>query len=103
MTKRNAVTGTRTVLLHVRLWTNGIDGRHGICPGHARDDGVVDVQSNPLHGIKSLPQAVPFKGLADLVPALVEALARAGVELHASPSSRRIYRGDFPRAKRRAR
>ena len=83
-TALEAKHGEKMIEVRIRLWTDGIAEEPGkIIPEHAWAKGVVRMQANEAHGIKS-GDPLPFESLLSLGSAIEKALIGHGIVLHIS-------------------
>ena len=88
--ERKAKHGEKMISLDVRFWTDGIADTQGmIVPKHAVAAGVVKLNRNDSHGIKTTPNPVVFNTPMQLLTAIEKLLIREGVTLHLSSTMRR--------------
>ena len=72
----------KMLTINIRLWTNQIAENDGkLVPKHAWDAGVISIESNGAHGIKSM-KPIPFHGLHQLQDKLRKVLADHEIVLH---------------------
>jgi hypothetical protein len=82
--------GEKMITLDVKFWTNNIAEQDGhVVPKHGWTWGVVRVQSNPSHGIKTNGQYKHFHTMCEIGPAIEAARAEADVVLHANPTMKK--------------
>ena len=87
---REAKHGEKMISLDVRFWTDGIAETQGrIVPKHAVAAGVIKLNRNDSHGIKTTPDPVIFNTPMQLLEAIEELLIREGITLHLSSTMRR--------------
>ena len=79
-----AMRGQKMIEVKLRFWTNSIaDQKDQIIPRHAWTAGVVRMETNHSHGIKSgTPK--PFHSLLDVGSVIEEVLIEHDVVLHPS-------------------
>ena len=88
--EREAKHGEKMISIDVRFWTDGIAKEKGmIVPKHAVAAGVVKLNRNDLHGIKTTADPVLFNTPMQLLTAIEELLIREGITLHLSSTMRR--------------
>ena len=88
--EQEAKHGEKMISLDVRFWTDGIAETQGmIVPKHAVAAGVVKLNRNDSHGIKTTPDPVIFNTPMQLLEAIEELLIREGITLHLSSTMRR--------------
>ena len=78
---RNAKWGERMIEVRVRFFTNQIaNGKGRVKPKNAWGCGMVRIEKNDVHGIKSKSR-VPFNSLLELPAAIEKVLIRNGVKI----------------------
>ena len=88
--EREAKHGEKMISLDVRFWTDGIAEKEGmIVPKHAIAAGVVKLNRNDSHGIKTTANPVIFNTPMQLLEAIEELLIREGITLHLSSTMHR--------------
>ena len=75
--------GNRMITVKVRFWTNDISSKGEVTPKHGWASGMVNLETNPLHDIKSSP-TLPFHSLLDIGAVIEKVLLRDGIKLRAS-------------------
>jgi hypothetical protein len=88
--------GQRMIEVTVRFYTNGIAlGQGKILPKHAWTEGVVTMEKNEAHGIKSGAN-VQFNSRLQIPLAIERALIHNGIALHPSTHERKYMGGPVP-------
>ena len=88
--EREAKHGEKMISLDVRFWTDGIaETADMIVPKHAVAAGVVKLNRNDSHGIKTTANPVIFNTPMQLLEAIEELLIQEGITLHLSSTMRR--------------
>ena len=92
VTAQLATHGKKMIEVKVRFWTNDIaEGQGKIIPKNAWSSGVVRMEPNESHGIKTL-NPLPFHTLMDL-PAIIEkVLINHGIVLHQSKKMKKYFK-----------
>jgi hypothetical protein len=86
---REAAHGKRMIEVRVRFWTNDLaEGKGRIRPKHAWAAGVVRLEPNDSHGIRSA-SPVPFNSIAEIPAKIEKVLIDNGVSLHPSDRMRK--------------
>lgn len=90
--EREAKWGEKMISLDVRFWTDGIaETENMIVPKHALAAGVVKLNRNDAHGIKTTSNPIPFNTPLQLLEAVEELFIREGITLHLSSTMRRYF------------
>ena len=88
--EREAKFGEKMISLDVRFWTDGIAEEKGmIVPKHAAAAGVVKLNRNDSHGIKTTADPIIFNSPMQLLDAIEKLLIREGITLHLSSQTRK--------------
>jgi hypothetical protein len=93
-TSEEARQGERMIEVKVRFFTNALGERKGsVLKKHAWTCGMVRLDTNQTHGIKSVKPR-PFNSLLDLGSAVEKVLMEHGIILHASRKMRKYITCD---------
>jgi hypothetical protein len=80
--KRDAHHGEKMIEVKVRFWTKDlVEGKDQIRPKHAWAQGVIRIDYNKPHGIKS-KAPVPFNSLMEIPEKIEKVLIEHGIQLH---------------------
>jgi hypothetical protein len=83
----------KSIKFTVNLWTNDLaSDATKVRRGHAWYKGVIHVQANPVHGVHSQGDPIPFNSPAEFQEAFERAVGAVGVVLH-EPGTGRILVG----------
>jgi len=74
------MNGKKMITVKVRFWTNEA-AAGDFQPKHAWAAGMVNVETNPLHGIDA-SLTLPFHSLLDIGSVIEKVLIRDGIKLH---------------------
>jgi hypothetical protein len=80
-----ALVGEKMIQVRLRFWTNKLAAKRGrVLPKQAWTSGMVTIDANETHGIKSRHKSMPFHSLMD-IPVVIEKILMAnGIKLHPS-------------------
>ena len=84
-TKRDS---TKTIIIEVCLWTNGLGKGGKVKPKHAWTGGTLGIRQNELHDIE-VQRPLIFNSLLDIGKTVEKVLVRGGITLHKSRSMKR--------------
>ncbi len=80
--ERDSVHGEKMIEIKVRFWTDNIAETKGkIIPKNCWNSGIIRIERNDLHGIKS-SSPLPFNSLSEILPKIEKVLKQNKIQIH---------------------